>query len=127
MRALPDEGLASKTRELRGRLRGGASLDALLPEAFALVREAARRMLGMRHYDVQLARALCSFFLALLKAFRFQGMQGDPLMRMLDPLLRSPCSVAVTVHGRPGPALEACRLPRKPAIAGILTMEEPSA
>ena len=54
MRALPEQALAAKTRELRGRLRAGARLDDLLPEAFALVREAARRVLGMRHYDVQL-------------------------------------------------------------------------
>jgi preprotein translocase subunit SecA len=56
MRALPDASLAGKTRELRGRLRGGASLDALLPEALGLVSEAVRRMLGMRHCDVQLWR-----------------------------------------------------------------------
>lgn len=51
---LSDSALASKTVEFRLRLEGGESLDALLPEAFAVVREAAKRTLGQRHYDVQL-------------------------------------------------------------------------
>ena len=51
---LSDEGLAAKTGELKQRLKDGATLDELLPEAFASVREAARRTLGQRHYDVQL-------------------------------------------------------------------------
>ena len=53
-RALTDEQLGAKTDEFRRRLDDGASLDDLLPEAFAVVREAARRTLGQRHYDVQL-------------------------------------------------------------------------
>ncbi|MGH8315790.1 MAG: DEAD/DEAH box helicase, partial [Steroidobacterales bacterium] len=52
--ALPDAELAAKTGELRARLADGANLDDLLPEAFAVVREAARRTLKMRHFDVQL-------------------------------------------------------------------------
>jgi preprotein translocase subunit SecA len=52
--ALSDEQLRSKTDEFRGRLRQGETLDALLPEAFAVVREAGRRVLGMRHFDTQL-------------------------------------------------------------------------
>ena len=52
--ALTDEQLGAKTNEFRRRLDDGASLNALLPEAFAVVREAARRTLGQRHYDVQL-------------------------------------------------------------------------
>jgi len=52
--ALPDEALGAKTAEFRSRLKDGATLDSLLPEAFAVVREAARRTLGMRHFDVQL-------------------------------------------------------------------------
>src|SRR3989344_1779613 len=51
---LSDQALIGKTGELRGRCRSGESLDALLPEAFAVVREASRRVLGMRHFDVQL-------------------------------------------------------------------------
>ena len=52
--ALSDESLRAKTEEFRSRLTDGADLDSLLPEAFAAVREAARRHLGLRHYDVQL-------------------------------------------------------------------------
>lgn len=54
MRALSDEQLRAKTAEFRQRLADGAALDDLLPEAFAVVRESARRVLGMRHFDVQL-------------------------------------------------------------------------
>ncbi len=54
MQALSDEQLAAKTEEFRQRLRDGASLDSLLVEAFAVVREASVRALGMRHFDVQL-------------------------------------------------------------------------
>jgi preprotein translocase subunit SecA len=52
--SLSDEQLKAKTDEFRGRVAGGEALDQLLPEAFAVVREAARRTLGMRHFDVQL-------------------------------------------------------------------------
>jgi preprotein translocase subunit SecA len=51
---LSDEQLRARTEEFRGRLRQGETLDALLPEAFAVVREASRRVLGMRHFDTQL-------------------------------------------------------------------------
>ncbi|WP_374634467.1 preprotein translocase subunit SecA [Ferrovibrio sp.] len=51
---LDDAALAAKTAEFRDRLAKGADLDDLLPEAFAVVREAAKRVLGQRHYDVQL-------------------------------------------------------------------------
>ena len=51
---LSDEALRSKTGEFKQRLANGEALDKLLPEAFAVVREAAKRVLGMRHYDVQL-------------------------------------------------------------------------
>jgi preprotein translocase subunit SecA len=52
--ALSDAALRGKTDEFRKRLAGGETLDDLLPEAFAVVREASRRTLGMRHFDVQL-------------------------------------------------------------------------
>jgi preprotein translocase subunit SecA len=52
--SLSDQALQEKTIEFRRRLKEGESLDSLLPEAFAVVREAARRVLGMRHFDVQL-------------------------------------------------------------------------
>ncbi|MGX2039149.1 preprotein translocase subunit SecA [Methylocaldum sp. MU1018] len=51
---LSDEALRRKTQEFRDRLKEGETLDALLPEAFAAVREASRRVLNMRHFDVQL-------------------------------------------------------------------------
>ena len=51
---LTDQELAGKTTEFRERIDQGESLDDLLPEAFAVVREAAKRVLGERHYDVQL-------------------------------------------------------------------------
>jgi preprotein translocase subunit SecA len=54
MEALSDEALKAKTAEFRERLADGATLDDLLPEAFAVVREAAKRTLGQRHFDVQL-------------------------------------------------------------------------
>jgi preprotein translocase subunit SecA len=52
--SLGDDALRAKTAELKQRYSESQDLDALLPEAFALVREAARRTLGMRHFDVQL-------------------------------------------------------------------------
>ncbi|MFZ7276481.1 preprotein translocase subunit SecA [Avibacterium endocarditidis] len=52
--ALSDEQLQGKTAEFRERLKNGESLQSLLPEAFATVREASKRVLGMRHFDVQL-------------------------------------------------------------------------
>src|SRR3954465_6671392 len=51
---LDDEALRAKTAEFRERLAEGEELDDLLPEAFACVREASKRTLGMRHFDVQL-------------------------------------------------------------------------
>jgi len=51
---LSDAGLRAKTDEFKIRYQGGEKLDSLLPEAFATVREAAKRTLGQRHYDVQL-------------------------------------------------------------------------
>ncbi len=52
--ALSDEQLRGKTEEFKKRLADGAKLDDLLPEAFAVVREAGKRVFGMRHFDVQL-------------------------------------------------------------------------
>ncbi len=54
MQALSDADLAAQTPALKTRVANGESLDSLLPEAFATVREAARRVLGLRHFDVQL-------------------------------------------------------------------------
>ncbi|MBS0381814.1 MAG: preprotein translocase subunit SecA [Proteobacteria bacterium] len=54
MQRLNDGGLRAKTAEFKQRIANGESLDKILPEAFAVVREASRRVLGLRHYDVQL-------------------------------------------------------------------------
>lgn len=54
VKALSDNALTGKTEEFRQRLSDGEALDQLLPEAFAVVREASHRVLGMRHFDVQL-------------------------------------------------------------------------
>jgi preprotein translocase subunit SecA len=54
IKALSNEQLTAKTAEFKGRYAQGETLDQLLPEAFAVVREAAQRTLGMRHFDVQL-------------------------------------------------------------------------
>src|SRR5277367_1139921 len=54
LQALSDDELKAKTGMFKQRLAGGETIDDLLPEAFAVVREASRRVLGLRHYDVQL-------------------------------------------------------------------------
>ena len=54
LQALDDAALKAKTAEFRQRVAGGESLDSLLPEAFAVVREASKRVFGMRHFDEQL-------------------------------------------------------------------------
>jgi len=53
MQSLSDEQLRQKTDEFRERVQQGTTLDEMLPEAFAAVRESARRSLGLRHFDVQ--------------------------------------------------------------------------
>src|SRR3989344_1624382 len=52
--ALSDEQLKAKTPEFKSRLEKGETLDQIMPEAFATVREASKRVLGQRHFDVQL-------------------------------------------------------------------------
>ena len=54
METLKDEDFPGRTEQFRERIKEGAVEDDLLPEAFALVREAARRVIGERHYEVQL-------------------------------------------------------------------------
>lgn len=57
VKKLKDKDFAKKTEEFKKRLQDGESFDVFLPEAFALVREAARRTIGLRHFDVQLMAA----------------------------------------------------------------------
>ena len=59
---LSDEGLRVKTEEFRARVQQGESLDALLPEAFAVVREGSKRVMKMRHFDVQLLGGMALHF-----------------------------------------------------------------
>jgi preprotein translocase subunit SecA len=58
MEKLSDDELKAKTAEFRARLEKGASVESLIPEAFAVVREASKRVFGMRHFDVQLRRTV---------------------------------------------------------------------
>ena len=64
MQTLDDDALRAKTAEFRARLNEGATLEQLLPEAFAVVREAGVRALGMRHFDVQLIGGTWRFMTA---------------------------------------------------------------
>src|SRR6185369_4387045 len=58
---LKDSDFAKKTQEFKKRVEKGETLDEILPEAYALVREASSRILGKRHYDVQLMAAVALF------------------------------------------------------------------
>src|SRR6478735_9210526 len=58
MEQLSDQQLQAKTQEFRDRVAGGEALDALLPEAFAVVREGSKRVMKMRHFDVQMMGGL---------------------------------------------------------------------
>ena len=59
LESLSDDALAGHTGKFKERLVNGESLDDMLPEAFAVVREASRRVLGMRHFDVQMIGGIC--------------------------------------------------------------------
>jgi preprotein translocase subunit SecA len=58
LQELTDQEIQSKTDELKQQVKDGKTLEAILPEAFATVREASRRVMGMRHFDVQLVGAM---------------------------------------------------------------------
>ncbi len=62
MMALSDDALAGKTLEFKNRLKSGSTLEQLLPEAFAVVREASKRTLRMRHFDVQMVGGMVLHF-----------------------------------------------------------------
>jgi preprotein translocase subunit SecA len=86
MQALRDDEFPEKTRELKARVAGGATLDSLVPEAFALVREASRRKLGLRHFDVQLIGGLT---LHLGKIAEMRTGEGKTLMATLPAYLNA--------------------------------------
>ena len=78
---LSDEALRGKTAEFKERYGRGESLDAMLPEAFAVCREAGKRVLGMRHFDVQLIGGM------VLHSGKIAEMKtGDSLSCRIAPL-----------------------------------------
>ena len=68
MEKLSDDALRGKTEEFKARVEKGESLDQILPEAFAVCREASKRVLGLRHYDVQLVGGMVLFSLMINSA-----------------------------------------------------------
>ena len=91
MQALSDEALHGKTAEFRNRFTAGETLDDLLPEAFAVVREAGVRTLGMRHFDVQLIGGIV---LHSGKIAEMRTGEGKTLMATLPSYLN-------TISGKP--------------------------
>ena len=86
MEALSDEQLQAKTPEFKQRIADGEALDKVLPEAFAVCREASRRVLGMRHYDVQLIGGMV---LHLGKIAEMRTGEGKTLVATLPVYLNS--------------------------------------
>jgi len=84
--ALRDEEFAAKTQELKTRFTAGTTLEELIPEAFAMVREASRRKLGMRHFDVQLIGGLA---LNAGKIAEMRTGEGKTLMATLPAYLNA--------------------------------------
>jgi preprotein translocase subunit SecA len=86
LQTLTDDALRAKTAEFRARLQQGEKLDQLLPEAFAVVREAARRTLKMRHFDVQLVGGMA---LHQGKIAEMRTGEGKTLMSTLPAYLNA--------------------------------------
>ena len=86
VQALADEQFPEKTRELKARFAAGTPLETLVPEAFALVREASRRKLGLRHFDVQLIGGLA---LHAGKIAEMRTGEGKTLMATLPAYLNA--------------------------------------
>ena len=91
--SLSDDELRAQTDEFRQRLDGGESLDDLMPEAFATVRESARRVLGQRHFDVQIMGGAA---LHLGNIAEMKTGEGKTLVATLAGLPQRPCR-----QGRP--------------------------
>ncbi|HET6784200.1 MAG TPA: preprotein translocase subunit SecA, partial [Pseudoxanthomonas sp.] len=83
---LSDEALKAKTPEFQKRIADGEALDKVLPEAFAVCREASRRVLGMRHYDVQLIGGMV---LHLGKIAEMRTGEGKTLVATLPAYLNA--------------------------------------
>ena len=86
LQQLTDEQLKAKTPEFQQRIAGGEALDKILPEAFAVCREASRRVLGMRHYDVQLIGGMV---LHLGKIAEMRTGEGKTLVATLPAYLNA--------------------------------------
>ena len=87
IRDLTDEELTAKTAEFRERFANGESLDDLMPEAFAVVREAAWRAIGQRHLDVQvMGAAALHEVVEVVRGSHFQSADMKPDVRAGDPL-----------------------------------------
>ena len=84
--ALPDARLGARTAEFRARLAKGEALDSLLPEAFAVVREAGKRVMNMRHYDVQMMGGMV---LHQGKIAEMRTGEGKTLMATLPAVLNA--------------------------------------
>tara|TARA_R110000850_G_scaffold277152_1_gene424895 strand:+ start:24714 stop:27473 length:2760 start_codon:yes stop_codon:yes gene_type:complete len=94
LEAVSDEDLKNKTVQFREQLASGSTLDQLLPEAFAVVREASKRVFGMRHFDVQLMGAIA---LHHGKIAEMRTGEGKTLMATLAVYLNALASKGVHV------------------------------
>ena len=78
---LPDTALQAKTEEFKQRLADGQTLDDILPEAFAAVREASKRTTGLRHFDIQLIGGMVRMKAASLKCAPVKAKRWSPRSR----------------------------------------------
>ena len=98
--ALSDEQLKAKTGEFKARLEDGETLDDLLPEAFAVVRETGKRTIGLRHYDIQMIGGMT---LHKGRIAEMRTGEGKTLVGTLPVYLNAPsahCEEQVAVYYR---------------------------
>ena len=112
IQALSDDDLARQTVVFRERLANGETLDALLPEAFATVREAARRVLGQRHYDVQMVGGIV---LHRGEIAEMRTGEGKTLVATLATYLNALPGTGVTTAST-RPSFSAFRSPRNSSL-----------
>jgi preprotein translocase subunit SecA len=96
--ALSDESLSAKTAEFKDRLAKGATLDDILPEAFAVVREASKRKLGQRHYDVQLVGGIVLHQGKISEMKTGEGKTLTATLPLYLNALSGKCATLVTVN-----------------------------
>jgi hypothetical protein len=105
--ALSDEALRAKTAEFKQRVQQGESLDAILPEAFAVVREGGKRSLQMRHFDVQLIGGM------VLHYGKIAEMRTGEGKTLMDPACLPECIVrqgCARGDGERLPGIARCRM-----------------